>query len=174
VPAYAASKYPVDIWYASDQHSCHLDCTTTEVFSTLLLTYGNGEMCSKLLFNSINRAYLERAESYYSFILQKRAKNQDAFIEQDGVFIKQYPPLGDTIRNMYNEASSTALNRWQSSDHDRNTREIQSVKCDGGIFAQDHTFEAVKNYQKSLGTKLCGMSPHQPVKLPVLFTYLQQ
>jgi hypothetical protein len=45
-------------------------------------------------------------------------------------------------------------NRWMISNHDRNTREIQSVKCVSGIFAQDHTFEAIKNYKKSLGAKV--------------------
>jgi hypothetical protein len=36
------------------------------------------------------------------------------------------------------------------SDHDRCTREIQSVGTNS-MFAQDHTFEVVKNYQKKLG-----------------------
>ena len=43
-------------------------------------------------------------------------------------------------------------NSWGISDHDRHTREIQSVGCTG-IFTQDHTFETTKNYQRRLGAK---------------------
>jgi len=37
------------------------------------------------------------------------------------------------------------------SDYDQHARELQSVKCNGGIFAQDHTFAVIKNYQNILG-----------------------
>jgi len=69
---------------------------------------------------------------------------------KDGEFIRQHPPMGDTIRDMYDAAASSNKNPWGISDHDRHVREIQSVKCDGGIFAQDHTFQVTKNYRKSL------------------------
>ena len=45
------------------------------------------------------------------------------------------------------------MNRWGISDFERHTREIQDVKVEGGIFAQDHTFEPIKNYRKDLGAK---------------------
>ena len=78
------------------------------------------------------------------------SKTVAPYIVKDGVCIKQCPPKGDTIRDMCNEAAASPHNRWGISDHDRHTREIQSVSCNGGIFAQDHTFEVIKNYQ-SLG-----------------------
>jgi hypothetical protein len=120
-----------------------------------MLTYGNGEMCSKLLFNAINQNYLARVTSYFS--LAKECKNLSPataiqpYITKDGCYIKQYPPSGDTIRDMFDEATSSPLNPWGISDKERYTREIQSVQCHGGIFAQDHTFQPVRNYQKSLG-----------------------
>ena len=72
---------------------------------------------------------------------------------KDGTFIKQCPPLGDTVRLMFDDAASSDKNPWRISDHDRHHRETQGVKCDGGTFAQDHTFETVKNYQRRLGAK---------------------
>jgi hypothetical protein len=91
-------------------------------------------------------------EAYYSFINEKKIKNAERYVEKDGTFIQQYLPLGETVRKAYDMAVSTSKNLWRISDHDRHTREIQSVKCTG-IFAQDHTFEVVKNYPKSLGAK---------------------
>jgi len=74
-------------------------------------------------------------------------------IEKDGEHIKTHPPQGDTIRDVFDQAASPKDNSWGISDHDRHTREIQSAQCKGGIFAQDHTFEVVKNYPKKLGAK---------------------
>jgi len=53
---------------------------------------------------------------------------------------------------MFNDAYSSTRNPWQLSDHYRNTRKIQSVKC-LCIFAQDHRFKPIKSYQKCLGAK---------------------
>jgi len=52
---------------------------------------------------------------------------------------------------MFDEACSSKTNPWRLSDYERNTREIQSVTCSSGIFAQDHAFEPIKNYQKQVG-----------------------
>ena len=162
IPDYAADAYPVETNYALSSTAGHLARNATEVFSSLMVTYGNGEMCSKLLFNAINRAYLRRIKVYYSKQKNRghssKEKNQqqgaptEDYIEKDGVYIKQFPPLGSTIRNMYDAAASSDRNPWRISDTDRNTREIQAVGCTG-IFAQDHTFQVTKNYQnkKKLG-----------------------
>lgn len=71
---------------------------------------------------------------------------------RDGEYIENYPPLGDGIRDTYDAAASSSNTPWKISDHDRHTREIQSVSC-RHIFAQDHTHEVTKNYfeKKSLG-----------------------
>ncbi|KAG7357606.1 hypothetical protein IV203_002294 [Nitzschia inconspicua] len=42
-------------------------------------------------------------------------------------------------------------NPWGVDDYLMWTREIQGVKCDGGIFAQDHTFDVLKNYSQRNG-----------------------
>jgi len=103
-------------------------------------------------FNAINRDYIDRLKVYYSIAKQKKATNAPDYPEKDDTFIKQYPPQGDTIRDMYNAAASSQTNPWCISDHDRHIREIQAVKTDA-ICCQDHTFQVVKNYMKGLGAK---------------------
>ena len=107
-------------------------------------TYGNGDFCSRLLFNAINRSYIERVENYHSYCKHK-SKEASAYVEKDGYYIRNYPPLGDGIRDAYDAACASQFTPWKVSDHDRHTREIQSVSC-RLIFAQDHTHEVTKNY----------------------------
>ena len=72
-------------------------------------------------------------------------------VEKDGGFIRQFPPLGDTLRNLLDAAASSDKNPWGISDCECHTREMQGVKCQAdGIFAQDHTFETVKNCPKRI------------------------
>jgi len=154
VPPFASQEHPVDTKYALNDKASHLSRTTTEVFDNILVTYGNGELCSRLLYNTLNRAYLKKVKSYYSYLsLHGANENVLKYIEKDGECIKTYPPQGDKIRDMFDQAASSKDNEWGISDHDRHTREVQSVQCKGGIFAQDHTFEVVKNYPKKLGAK---------------------
>jgi len=74
------------------------------------------------------------------------------YVDKDGVHITNYPPLGDGMRDAYDIACSSTNTPWGISDHDRHTRETQSVGCKL-VFAQDHTHEVTKNYfeKKSLG-----------------------
>ena len=67
------------------------------------------------------------------------------YLEKDGEYMRCYPPLGDMIRDIYNEACKNSSNHWGLSNHDRHTRELQGVKCNL-VFAQDHTHEVTKNY----------------------------
>jgi len=152
LPTHAASSYPVDTTYAIREAKSHLNRHATEAFSSIMVTHGNGEMCSKLLYNAINCDYMRRIKVYYSLANEKNNEGSQtvACIQKDGDFIRQCPPLGETIRDMYDTASSSQKNPWCVSDHDRHVREIQSVQCTE-IFAQDHAFQVTKNYQKKLG-----------------------
>ena len=141
-----AEDYPVKTAYATTNSTSHISRNASEIFATLMIAYGNGELCSKLLYDAINRAYMGRIKTYYSLALSRKESSTttpNEYIPKDGSFIRQCPPLGDTIRDLYNHAASSATNRWGISDFERNTREMQSVKC-VGIFAQDHTFEPIK------------------------------
>jgi len=153
MPACAANTYPVETNYALGKSLCHLNRHATETFVSIMVICGNGELCSKLLFNTLNRDYIQRIKSYYS--MQKEATNGSTTttpkcLDKDGEFIRQCPPMGDTIRDLYDDAASSSTNPWRLSDHDRHVREMQSVKCTG-IFCQDHAYQVCKNYGKKLG-----------------------
>jgi len=131
------------------------------VFASLLLTYGNGEMCSKLLCDGLNRSYICRLKSYYSKakeVVTGNEKQVPEHVGKDGVFTKTFPPLGDTICDMLNAAAISNTKPWQIRNYKRHTRETESVTC-AGIFCQDHTFELVKSHRKGLGGTaawMCG------------------
>ena len=153
LPAYARVAYPVDTKYALENKNCHLGKSATNIMDLIMPTYGNGDLCSRLLYNAINRSYLDRVEDYYStFSTRNEQQVPQAYVEKDGYYITAYPPLGDGIRDAYDAACSNQYTPWGLSDHDRHTRELKAVKC-GLIFAQDHTHEVTKNYfkKKQLG-----------------------
>ena len=75
-PEFAADVHPVETNYAFRNSECHLNRHATEAFSSIMLTYGNGELCSKLLFNATNRDCIRRIESCYS--VQQEAKHATA------------------------------------------------------------------------------------------------
>jgi len=169
LPAFAAYAYPVDSRYAGGNKNSHVARSATDAFDMLLPTYGNGDLCSRLLYNAMNRAYLQSAARYYSLMARKReCRNTETvnetlnetvneikpFLEKDGEYMKFYPPTGDMIRDLYDSACHSSHNPWGISDHDRHTREIQGVQC-SRIFSQDHTHEVTKNYisKKRLGVE---------------------
>jgi len=67
LPSYISSQCPVEPKYALKGNNSHLGRTSTQVFDMLMTTYGNGDLCSRLLFNTLNQTYLERVSSYYSY-----------------------------------------------------------------------------------------------------------
>ena len=155
IPAYIAASYPVDSKYALSNKNSHVGKSATDIFDQVMTTYGNGNLCSQLLYNSINRMYLEKVSSYYSCFKEKKRSaattattaSVKPYIPKDGTYIKAFPPLGDTIRDLYDSACNNPNNAWGISDHDRNTREIQGVGCQFTM-AQDHTFDVLRNYQQ--------------------------
>jgi len=152
LPAYVANEYPVETKFALPNHTFHLTREATNVLDPIMLTYGNGEMFSNLLYRTIKATYIRKITEYVSYHKHNPGSETIAsYVAKDGEYIKQYPPLGDTIRDIYNESAASPYTRWGFSDHDRHTREIQSVTCNGGMFAQDHTFEVIKNYRSTLG-----------------------
>lgn len=146
LPAYAASSYPVETKYALHQKNSHLSRQATEIFDMLLTTYGNGDLCSRLLCNTINRSYIERVASYYSYGV-KSQRCCLPYPEKDGVYMTHYPPTGDSIRDAYDEASNSINTPWRISDKQRHTQEIQAVECHR-LYAEDHTHQMTKNYFK--------------------------
>jgi len=145
LPACARNSYPVETKCCLDYKNSHLGRSAAAVFDLVMPTCGNGEFCSGMLYDVMNCSYLERVEDCYSFYKEKQEKEVLSYLEKDGSYIVSYPPLGDGIRDSYDVACSNPNTPWQISDHDRHTREIQSVGC-RLTFAQDHTHEVSKNY----------------------------
>jgi len=87
LPAYARNAYPVETKHAFDNKNLHIGQSATTVFDLLMTTHGNGDLCSRLLYNAINRSYIERVENYYS--LQKEGALP--YVEKDGEHITKYP-----------------------------------------------------------------------------------
>jgi hypothetical protein len=144
IPSYAATAYPVQSNFALSNKNCHLGRSATDVFDLLSMPiYGNGDLCSRLLYNGINRAYLERVGTYYS--INAGQSNTLPYLQKDGEYIRAYPLLGDTIREYYNEACSSSNQPWQLRDHDQHVWEIQSDSCNL-LFAEDHTQQVTGNY----------------------------
>lgn len=124
-----------------------------------MTTHGNGELCSQLSHNAINRAHLERLASHHSCHASHTKKsinphsnvNTACYLEKWD-FVRAHPPLGDTIRDIFDDAFSGHHNPWNLSDHNRHEQEIQGVGTKLK-FAHDHTHEVTKNYfhKKKMG-----------------------
>jgi len=65
LPAYAAAAYPVDTKYALSNKNSHVGKSATGVFDLLMTTCGNGDLCSRLLYNAMNQDYLSQVADYY-------------------------------------------------------------------------------------------------------------
>jgi len=119
-----------------------------------MMTYGNGELCSWLLYTSINRLYLERVENYYSYAKANQQASVVPYFEKDGEYIKAYPPLGDGIQDTdlwsgFVKCQHTVedIRSWSPHAWDSGSRSCSH------IISQDHTHEVTKNYfqKKRLG-----------------------
>jgi len=137
VPAFAAYSHPVDSRHAGGHKNAHVARTAAGAFDLLLPACGNGDLCSRLLCNAINRACLQTAAGCCATVSQKKGStlNDSAndtlansvttilpFLEKDGDYMRCYPPTGDMIRDLCDEASNSSNNPWGISDHDRHTR----------------------------------------------------
>jgi len=152
IPTCASLGYPVEPKYASPKRNCQLSKDATQVFDSLMTTYGNSDLCSRLLHSACNRVHINRVSCYYSYGVQCKGSVRQCYLEKDGQFMKAYPPLSNGIRDIYDEAARNNNNHWGVSDHERHTREIQGVQC-ARLYAEDHTHEVTKNYfrRKILG-----------------------
>jgi hypothetical protein len=147
LPEHIANEYPVDPRYARGNQ--HIAKQATDVFEEIVLTYTNGELCSRLLYNSINKAYTDKVTSYFS-LCRSLNKKPETYPKKNGGYIVKWPPLGGSIRKLYQEAAMSPWIPWKVSDKERHTREMQAVQSKVSM-AQDHTFDVVKNYVRRLG-----------------------
>ena len=113
-----------------------------------MVTYGNGDYISRMLYEGINTCYEDKTMRYYSYCAATGKESED-YMQKDVEFLVRYPPLGETIRQLYDDGASSEWQPWMVSDNERNTREIQGVRCQH-MFAHDHTHQVVKNYPRRL------------------------
>jgi hypothetical protein len=150
LPPHIASQYPVEPKYARPEGRCHINKFATDVFEELLVTHGNGNLCTTLIINSMNQAYVTRLMCHISYCKMHKVKPQE-YVKKDGQFITSHPPQAHMIRSLYMAGAESPWNRSRLSDKERHKREIQGVKCKA-TFAQDHTFSVVANYRGISGT----------------------
>ena len=146
LPPYMAMCYPVEPKYA--RGTSHLAKDATRIMEASMVTYGNGDYISRMLYEGINTYYEDKTMRYYSYCAATGKESED-YVQKDGEFLVRYPPLGETIRQLYDDGASSEWQPWMVSDNERNTREIQGVRCQH-MFAHDHTHQVVKNYPRRL------------------------
>jgi hypothetical protein len=86
LPAFARHDYPVEPQYAIRNKKSHLSRSATEIMDLLMPTYGNGDLCSRMIYNAINRAYVTRVSNYYSYH-KHRGSIAKPYIEKDSGYI---------------------------------------------------------------------------------------
>ena len=163
LPAFARQAYPVVPKFAQPNTKWHLDKEASQLFETMMGTYGNGDMFSKnILYRAMIQCHHSKRLVYYSLCSAYRARHgserpSKPFPELHGEFITKYPPSGQNLRDLHQVILNTDLTITGTSDHERSRREIQSVSTTS-IVVQDHTCEVTKNYRdlRSMGnTKFC-------------------
>jgi hypothetical protein len=100
-----------------------------------------------MLYSKMTKEYYRKLAEYLSYW---KDYNQCNFIV-DKEQMPGYPELhGFQIRDLFDAACLSTNTQYGISDNNRCCREIQSVGTDS-MFAQDHTMEVTKNYQRSVG-----------------------
>ena len=157
LPEYIRNAYPVEPKFASDTTNFHIDRDWTDIIEELMLTYGNGDLISKMMYARRNRDYTRKLSEYLADWAGYQAVSNDAdrlttppYPLFNNEWITHYPPAGDGIRDLFEDACHSRCTPYGVSDHDRCVREIQSVGTNS-MFAQDHTMEVTKNYRRSMG-----------------------
>ena len=152
LPACVRQSYPVDMKHALNKNS-HVGRSATDVMDLLMTTCGNGDFCSRLLFDAVNRSHIQKSEAHCSSCKAHGKEGEPVVcIASDGEHKTNHPPLGDSMRDTYDQAASSVNTPKKISDHDRHTREMQRFSCHR-VFAQDSTHDVAKNCfeKKALG-----------------------
>ena len=157
LPIHVRSAYPVEPKFADNGMMFHLDRACSHVLEENMLTYGNADKLSRSIYAGITNTHLRRFTEYLSewkslIGVSDAPLGVPLYPELAGEYLPTFPPSGDSLRDLFDRASTSTANNYGVSDKDRCIREIQSVTT-SSMFAQDHTMEVAKNYKKSLGIK---------------------
>jgi hypothetical protein len=156
LPEYVRHAYPVDTKYAGVGSTFHLMRSASDMLEDLMLTYGNGDLVSKMLRRAIDNDYLHRLQSYLSYwrtmrrSIESRGESCDMatplYPDKDTDFAS-LPPTGATLRELYDKAGYSDNTPYGISDYIRVTREMQSVCTDHALIF-DHTRAAASSYRQ--------------------------
>jgi hypothetical protein len=155
LPAPIRDAYPVHPKYATTKFGkYHLSMEMSDDLEDCMLTYSNAEYVSKKMYKRQNKEYLKRIQSYMDWCYCRHWDyTQHRSYPKVEDWSTQYPPTGDSLRKLYNEAKRSSLTETELSDHMRHTQEIQSVGCRLSS-ASDHTVDVTRNYNLP-GAKDC-------------------
>ena len=67
LPHWIRSMYPVEPQYTNPRSTWHLHKSVTRLFPQLMITYGNGELFSKMIYEGINTDYERPTAEYFSY-----------------------------------------------------------------------------------------------------------
>lgn len=136
---------------------------TSRSLDFLMKTYGNGDMVSTQLLQSLGTLYTTKAATY----LSKRPSRP--FVGNLEFFNEHFPPTGAQLRQRYVESEYSQLQAYGYSNYERHKRECQSVAVsEGEHMAVDHTFQTLKSYFKKDNMKAMFTGIKMPSK-EVLF-----
>ena len=133
LPAHVSSNYPVLPKYAkngsfdmaNDEYrrnaSFHLHRDVTQVLERVMETYGNGDMASVHMLQSLGRHYTNKVRTYLSKAPTKSFVSPAEFI--NGF----WPPSGQTLRSLYDSSEYSPLQPYGYSNYEQNVRECQAV-----------------------------------------------
>lgn len=154
LPEHMRSIYPVPPKYAknggfdvsSDESirngGFHLHKDVIQVMESVFKTYGNGDMLSTHMLQSLGRNFIHKVSTYLS------KEPNKAFVSFVDFVNDFWPPSGKTLRRLWESAEYSPLQPYGYSNYERNCRECQAVTAkEGEMVAYDHTFQATHAYQ---------------------------
>ena len=167
LPFSVTSAYPVHCRFI--ERNYHLSSAASFLLESTMVTYGSGEHVMKCLLQRQNSLHNDKIHRFADKVrlwqirnkgtLYTLASNSSTNLDMIPSFIHlmtQYStfqvPSGKNLRQLYVKKADSKLTPYGVRDNKRFTREIQAVGINQS-FAQDHTFEGTKNWQKSLGAK---------------------
>ena len=150
LPHWMQASYPVRPQYATTKQF-HLSNHASDLLERLMLTYGNGPMTAKYMYEKLGKTYVTAETVYYSQAKQAGVTVGSPLLSfQDWVGDLSFLPTGEQLRDLADAAAKSHFTLTGLSSDERHTREIQSVGCDD-IFCFDHTHNTANNYPASLG-----------------------
>ena len=141
VPFRYRQGYPVDPRFAI-KYEHHLTLTTTRVLESLMLTYGNGDQISKMLYELLGLKYEDLQESFFDHVIETNQKTNCGIPSFHEFHRGKVGIGGFAVCDRYDFAAASALTSTGISSNERRRNEIQAVTCQK-VSASDHTFATI-------------------------------